>query len=249
MFSPLRKRAGRRLREPFGKAGLTVAVLALVFAMIGGAWAAAGLNGKQKKEVKAIAKSFQGTGPAGAAGAPGAKGDTGAPGANGANGTSGTDGASATTASFSGALHGCTEGGVEVKSASAPVYVCNGKNGTNGTTGFTEALPSGKSLYGTWGIGGTSAHGAIGGSISFGIPLASVPAAVFVPFGEDKSAEGCPGTFAAPTAGNGTLCIYGSSEMYGAFSVAEASKAGATFTMSETGPFVFGLGSWAVTAP
>jgi hypothetical protein len=71
----------RRLKEPFGKAGLTVAMLALVVAMAGGAYAAtgggngkaataskakskksknknsnAGLSGKQKKEVKKIAK-------------------------------------------------------------------------------------------------------------------------------------------------------------------------------------------------
>ena len=30
----------RRLKEPFGKAGLIVAVVALVFAMLGGAYAA-----------------------------------------------------------------------------------------------------------------------------------------------------------------------------------------------------------------
>lgn len=89
MLSPLRKRAGQRLREPFGKAGLTVAVIALVFAMLGGAYAATGLNSKQKKEVKSIAKSFQGTGSAGAAGA---KGDNGSNGAQGAKGDTGVVG-------------------------------------------------------------------------------------------------------------------------------------------------------------
>jgi hypothetical protein len=92
MLSPLRKRAGQRLREPFGKAGLTVAVIALVFAMLGGAYAASGLNSKQKKEVKSIAKSFQGTGPAGAQGAAGAKGDNGSNGAQGAKGDTGAVG-------------------------------------------------------------------------------------------------------------------------------------------------------------
>jgi hypothetical protein len=77
-----------RRPEPFGRAGLVVGIVALVFALMGGAWAASGgLTAKQKKEVKAIAKSFQGTGPAGAQGAQGT------PGSNGTNGTNGKDGA------------------------------------------------------------------------------------------------------------------------------------------------------------
>ena len=81
----------RRLKEPFGKAGLTVAVVALVFAMLGGAYAASGgLNGKQKKEVKKIAKQFAGKN--GADGAPGANGTNGTNGTGGANGANGTNG-------------------------------------------------------------------------------------------------------------------------------------------------------------
>jgi hypothetical protein len=78
----------QRLRrpEPFGKAGLMVAVFALVVAMAGGAYAAGALSGKQKKEVEKIAKKF--------AGKPGANGQQGAAGANGTNGTNGKDGAS-----------------------------------------------------------------------------------------------------------------------------------------------------------
>jgi hypothetical protein len=75
----------RAIREPFGKAGLTVAICALVLAMVGGAYAAGALSGKQKKEVEKIAKKF--------AGKPGA---TGAAGANGTNGTNGKDGAPGT---------------------------------------------------------------------------------------------------------------------------------------------------------
>jgi hypothetical protein len=82
----------RRLRapEPFGKAGLTLAVIALVLATTGAAFAAGGLTAKQKKEVKAIAKSFQGTGPQGS---PGANGTNGANGKDGANGSQGANGA------------------------------------------------------------------------------------------------------------------------------------------------------------
>lgn len=81
----------QRLRkpEPFGKAGLTVAILALVLAMVGGAWAAGGLTANQKKEVTKIAKKF--------AGAAGPEGKQGLPGANGANGTNGRDGATGQT--------------------------------------------------------------------------------------------------------------------------------------------------------
>jgi hypothetical protein len=135
MLSPLRSRAGKRLREPFGKAGLTVAVIALVFAMLGGAYAAGGLTSKQKKEVKAIAKGFQGTGPAGPQGPAGAKGDSGAAGSSGA---AGKDGASPVGTSFSGSKTlgsvTCTEGGIEYKGATTDL-VCNGKKGTNGTPG------------------------------------------------------------------------------------------------------------------
>src|SRR3954465_12391905 len=74
-------------REPFGKAGLTVAILALVFAIAGGARAAAGLNGKEKIEVKKIAKQFAGkpgnAGPQGPAGPGGPAGPTGGPGGAG----------------------------------------------------------------------------------------------------------------------------------------------------------------------
>ncbi len=178
MLSPLRSRAGRRLREPFGKAGLTVAVIALTMAMVGGAYAAGKLTSKQKKEVEKIAKKFQGTGPAGAQGPAGAKGDSGAAGAKGDTGSAGTPGTpgapgtSVKTKTFAGAKGSCAEGGIEVESASPTVNVCNGKNGT---TGFTETLPSGKTETGAWGV-----PGGIKGSpefnvvsIPFAIPLAA----------------------------------------------------------------------------
>jgi hypothetical protein len=86
----------RAIREPFGKAGLTVAICALVLAMVGGAYAAGALSGKQKKEVEKIAKKYAGkTGSAGSqgpAGPAGAKGDTGTNGKDGTNGTNGKEG-------------------------------------------------------------------------------------------------------------------------------------------------------------
>jgi hypothetical protein len=156
MLSPLRSRAKRRLREPFGKAGLTVAVIALVFAMLGGAYAATGLNSKQKKEVKKIAKSFQGTGPAGAAGPAGAKGDTGAAGSNGQNGAPGKDGQGVTANPLAPGEgpegEECEEGGVELISVSGVDVVCNGEEGAQGAQGATGAQgPEGS----PWTAGGT----------------------------------------------------------------------------------------------
>src|ERR1700742_4728080 len=50
-----RPRASRGRREPFGKAGLILAVCALVLACTGGAFAAGRLTGPPKKEVGKIA--------------------------------------------------------------------------------------------------------------------------------------------------------------------------------------------------
>ncbi len=156
MFSTLRTR--------FGIPGV-ISVIALVFAMLGGAYAAsngsgplasssAGHHKKSKSKAKRGPRGPKGatgaTGPAGPQGPAGAKGDNGAAGANGSDGSNGSSGTSATTTSFSGNAHGCQEGGVEVKSASPTVYVCNGKQGTDGLTGFTETLPEGKTETGAW---------------------------------------------------------------------------------------------------
>jgi hypothetical protein len=100
----------RAIREPFGKAGLIVACLALVFAMAGGAFAAKGaLTGKQKKEVEKIAKKYAGApGPAGAAGAQGPAGPAGPAGAKGETGAAGTGSAGAPGANGKTVLHGTT---------------------------------------------------------------------------------------------------------------------------------------------
>jgi hypothetical protein len=226
-------------KNRFGVPGI-VSVVALVFAMVGGAYAASGgLSGKQKKEVKSIAKSFQGTGPAGANGtngangAPGAKGEKGDAGNAGGAGAAGT---SATTTSFGGEQHGCKEGGIEVKTASPAAYVCNGVKGTNGTFG-TEPLLQGQSLMGTWATSGgpTSADEENGDysmvPISFPIAVSPVPTALVQlesasPLGikvesenwglEAEFAEHCPGTVAAPEAEPGFLCVYKSTAPSGA---------------------------------
>jgi hypothetical protein len=154
----------RRLNEPFGKAGVAIGVVALVFAMLGGAYAAsggkqtataskskkhskkksnAGLNGTQKKEVKKIsqteAKKFATAGPAGAVGAAGPAGPAGPAGAKGERGDTGATGAAgaAGTGVTTASYSGpeCLNGGVEVQSAGGSSYVCNGEEGVQGVPG------------------------------------------------------------------------------------------------------------------
>jgi hypothetical protein len=203
-----------RIRDRFGTAGLAVAVIALVAALAGGAYAASGgLTGKQKKEVKKIArteaKKFQGTGPQGPkgdTGAQGAKGDAGAKGENGSAGSPGANGKSVEVGA-TGPSGACGElGGAKVQVTGEPATaqeVCNGE------TGFTSTLPSEQTETGTWwfqgnGKGLNASEQA--SAISFPIPLAAADAAgmeaYFAPNTE------CPGTVNKPEAEPGALCIY-----------------------------------------
>ena len=99
-----------RLREPFGKAGLIVAVVALVFAMLGGAYAATSSKRHHKKAggavvlakkfskkyskaySKAFSKQFAVAGPAGPQGPKGDNGSGGSQGPKGDKGDTGTQG-------------------------------------------------------------------------------------------------------------------------------------------------------------
>jgi hypothetical protein len=116
----------RAIREPFGTAGLIVAVIALVLALTGAAFAAGKLTSTQKKEVEKIAKKF-----AGKNGAPGAPGAQGAAGANGKDGANGANGESVTLA----AAGACTNGGTKLTVGAVSKEVCNGENGAQGEPG------------------------------------------------------------------------------------------------------------------
>jgi Collagen triple helix repeat (20 copies) len=98
------KHPARAIREPFGTAGLLVAIAALIFALAGGAYAAnnlaagaskakVGKQGKQGKPGKPGATGPQGpagaAGPAGPAGPQGKEGPEGKQGPKGENGTTG----------------------------------------------------------------------------------------------------------------------------------------------------------------
>jgi len=225
MLSPLRKRAGRRLREPFGKAGLTVAVIALVFAMLGGAYAAGTLTSKQKKEVTKIAKKYAGRpgeagpkGDPGAKGDPGTKGDTGPQGVPGTNGTNGTDGEDGF----------CSEERPEC------------------------VLPPGATITGTWVVSGFGGK-AFGGS-SFPLRLETEPVIELVK-NEGEHEEECPGNTAEPKAEPGQLCVYVQArDTNGSFFGASLSAdptSGFILEMfsGEAGKLTFSFGTWAVTAP
>jgi hypothetical protein len=273
MFSTLRTR--------FGIPGV-ISVIALVFAMFGGAYAASNSSGGGKATASA-AKGKPGprgktgktgpagpqgpAGPTGPAGPAGAKGDAGAPGAQGnpgAPGTPGTNGTSATTTSFSGAEHGCTAGGVVVKSASPETAVCNGKDGGAGG----GVLPPEGTETGVWSFssvgGGAEAQYV---PISFAIPLAKADAEAMIVKVLAKGVSNtpdCPGTTEEPKAEPGVLCVYASGGEYDytfagtAEGVVNPVKVGEPFGVGQGGGLLaFGSvsagktasGTFAVTAP
>jgi hypothetical protein len=231
----------RAIEEPFGKAGLIVAIIAVVLALTGAAFAAGGLSGKQKKEVEKIAKKYAGK--PGAPGATGPGGSTGAAGKDGANGTNGAPGAngkSVTVSSYTGPeCATATAEGVEVKveGSATPKYVCDGEEGAQGTQGpagnpWTAGgtLPPSTAAgcpcteTGAWGTFATAAGGAFIG-LPFSIPLAAAldgehvhtfKESNFTDFDEaGPGTEGCKGSAAAPTAPSGNLCVYGEDPVNG----------------------------------
>ncbi|HEY2334833.1 MAG TPA: hypothetical protein VGH58_07505 [Solirubrobacterales bacterium] len=209
-----------RLKKQIGTAGLSLAIVALILAMAGGALAASGaLTGKQKKEVEKIAKKFAGkAGPQGPAGPSGTKGDPGPegregsegkPGKNGEKGTTGATGAAGTTG-----LTGATG--------------ATGATGEPWTAGGT--LPPGATELGDWSfsastpkikvdVEGTTQEITINESgvkgafapISFPIRFPFNIKAAHVHYGEQETEpfkKTCPGTTFKPTAEPGELCVY-----------------------------------------
>jgi len=212
------------------------------------------------------------------------------------NGTDGTNGTSVTSNTFtagdepqSPVKEPCkAHGGAEFKSASpTPTFACNGEEGSGGGGGYTEILPEGKTETGTWGAS-FSAEGLVSSMISFPIRLgkALAPTAVhYVPVctsltGErqaecetvrSSSIASCSGSAEAPTAAEGSLCLYqgGTEEPEGTLALdvpritlpgssyngtAGAGTAGAVAFIHYEGPPAEAdsaklLGSWAVTAP
>jgi Collagen triple helix repeat (20 copies) len=169
MLSPLRNR--------FGIPGV-ISVIALVFAMLGGAYAASNDSGGGKATASAKAKRGP-RGPKGATGPAGPTGPTGPAGANGKDGASGPQGPAGPTgpagpAGTAGAAGAAGKDGksvlaneipsgeatcdkqggaeYEVEDSGEPTLICNGKEGSPWTAGGT--LPPGAVETGTWSASG-----------------------------------------------------------------------------------------------
>ncbi len=209
-----------------------LALVALVFATTGGAFAATGGGGGNgggsspgkasastgrtatftavaaKKKAKPKAGARGPAGPRGATGATGATGPAGAAGPTGATGATGATGPAGTG----------TQG---PQGAQGP----EGKQGPSGTTGFTATLPEGDTETGTWAFDRTGESGVEKVSLSFPVPLETSLAEESAHFiegsGEEVSeseATGfvkvkssiCLGTPEHPTAPPGNLCVYSS---------------------------------------
>jgi hypothetical protein len=228
MFSTLRNR--------FGIPGV-ISVIALVFAMFGGAYAASNSSGGGKATASTKAKKGprgpKGAtgpagpagpqGPAGPAGPAGAKGDNGAAGANGTNGAPGAPGAagkSVTTASEAPFGECGEQEGVKLTSASGTSYVCDGAEGAKGDPGspwVAGTAPSDVVMKGTWSAHGTAvtAGEEIPVAVSFTVPVGGEVAAILVGPGNPSTQTICNGTADAPAPGevegthfNGTVCLY-----------------------------------------
>ena len=247
----------RRLKEPFGKAGLTVAILALVMALVGGAYAAnhtataskakPGPRGKTGKTGKTGPAGPQG--PAGPAGPAGPKGDTGPAGSNGAPGANGKSVAVSEIEEGEAECEG-RGGAMVTPEGGTGVEVCTGEEGEPGAIHPGETLPKGASETGVWAVGSLTTKSAKI-PVSFPIPLPSEVAARVE--GEATFAENCPGSNENPKAKEGFFCVY-----IGEVTPNTAIAANATGT--NTVGFVVrlltaepsleegGAGTWAVTA-
>jgi Collagen triple helix repeat (20 copies) len=220
----------QRIRRSVNVTGVA-AVLALVFAMGGGAYAASRYVITSTKQISPkVLKTLKGSpgaagaqGPAGAAGAQGPAGPQGPAGAKGETGATGAQGP-------------------------------EGKEGKTGTTGFTKTLPKGATETGVWYA--RPASGEVETiPLSFSIPLAHELEEANVHVAPNPE---CPGSAEEPKAEPGNLCVYTAESFniksayigkpYGAgVGAFGAGTSGALLAMEGTGEPSVGYGAWAVT--
>jgi hypothetical protein len=239
MFSTLRTR--------FGIPGV-ISVIALVFAMFGGAYAATNSSGGGKATASAKAKKGP-RGPKGATGPAGPVGPAGQAGPAGPAGPAGSPG----------------KEGPSGKEGTAGKEGKQGKEGSPWTAGGT--LPSGKTETGTWGFDETAKDGhatSVAAPISFPIPLsASIEEANVHIFEGETPPSGCALTARFLEASAGNLCVQidhiGFEESVKAaelrafnLETLEPNSSGRTGLVLAA-PFLpeglSGVGTWAVTAP
>lgn len=225
-----------QVRDRLGSPALVVAIVALVVALCGGAFAASN-SGGGKATASKQAKGKRGprgpkgpkgdpgaTGPPGAPGAAGAKGDAGPQGEKGLKGDKGDpgeDGKSVVVTALPEGVEECEERGgaiLEVEDSGVENEVCTGKEGKEGspwTAGGT--LPAGATETGTWAFNASDANPTIYASISFPIPVSHEFQETQVHFQtQEDFATFCHGTPLSPTAPPGELCVYNKSTGFGA---------------------------------
>ena len=143
------------LRKQLGAAGLAVSVVALVFGMTSGAFAAKYLITSTNQIKPSVLKKLKGPkGATGAAGAQGPAGPQGPAGTNGKDGTNGTDGAKGATGPT-----GPT--GVGAAGPTGPTG-STGVTGPTGPTGAGATGPTGPTGEGTTGPTGPTGEGTTG---------------------------------------------------------------------------------------
>lgn len=228
------------LRTRFGIPGV-ISVVALVFAMMGGAYAASN-SGSGKAATSAKAKKGPrgpkgATGPAGPAGAKGDPGPQGAPGSAGSTGPQGLEGKPGPFVEKvpSGkTLTGVwgTSGGVNKEGAADYSMV---------PISFTFPMPAAPTVV------YIEMSGISGLSIS--------PAGTLGIATEEEIEADCPGSPAAPAAKGGFLCVYAEKEEGAAINALDASVLavgaktyGYVIPMRVTGEKGYAKGSWAAKA-
>lgn len=224
-----------RLHEKLGSAGLVIAVIALVAALSGAAFAAGGLTKSQEKQVKKIAKKYAGKqgppGQQGPAGPQGPKGDAGAKGDTGVEGKQGEQGREG------------PEGEAGVCSEAKPECIA----------------PSGAEFTGAWTANaeGSTLFDKARFAISFPLRIPSFTPSEHIKYikqSESGDPSECPGTVTEPEAAPGFLCIYETLGQNAVFRhqaefVDPTSGIIAIFEPEVEGVRIFAAGSWAVKAP
>lgn len=226
-----------KVRERLGSAGLAVAIVALIVALSGGAYAATATNsakkpakGLTKAQVLALIKANPGPpgspGAPGPAGGAGPKGEQGVAGSKGDPGSKGDAGTGIKLTPIPVGAGGCSQlGGATLEENASPNAkkdICNGAKGAQGDKGdpgdpwsVGGVLPPGRSETGAWAFTAADDDAEIAVPISFTIPLPGEPteeefAEDDVHYQDDADfATACPaGSAGEPKAPPGKLCVF-----------------------------------------
>jgi len=196
--------------------------------------------------------------PQGLQGLPGAAGSDGAPGPEGPAGEAGPPGQAAAR----GATGAKGEAGSRGATGATGPKGEGGPKGLPGTSILSTAIPSGSSVYGTFGtatVWPTEPGQALTLTAAFPIPAAAPVDAAHIELAQSTPTEHCPGSAAAPSAAAGYVCMYlnslsaettvqpeGPDGRYGfSYKIAGGTKGAAPSTSIDMSAF----GVWAFTAP